>query len=124
MSDAAGGLIRGAAGECCCCREEEGGPGDVLGSPPGNAGSGGRGRGRLMLPVLVTEVVEATDADLDKAGEGIAPTVAKRPGMVDVDGIGGVCSSGTGGEGCDRSAGGPGGLGRNLREMEALPWLG
>ena len=76
-----------------------------------------------MLPVLVTEVVEATEDDLDKAVDGVAPTVAKRPGMLDDEGMGGVgpAAAGKGGDGCDGSAGGPGGLGSDLLDIEELP---
>jgi hypothetical protein len=77
-----------------------------------------------MLPVLATEVVEATEDDLDKAGERVAPTVAKRPGMLEVDGTGGAGTGGNGGDGCEGSAEGPGGFGSDLRDVEALPWLG
>ena len=129
VSYAAGGLDRGPAGGCCCCSGEAV-PGDgdddddAPEAPPGNAGSGGRGSGRRMLPVLATEVVEATEDDLDKAGEGVAPTVAKRPGMLEVDGTGGAGTGGNGGDGCEGSAEGPGGFGSDLRDVEALPWLG
>lgn len=77
-----------------------------------------------MLPVLVTDVVEATEDDLDNEGEGVAPTVANRPGKLEVEGTGGVGTDGNGGDGCDGSAGGPGGLGSDLRVTEALLWLG